>query len=287
MLGLLKSCARDEPRGACFNPNDRVALGFWPIDLTRPEAAATGAVECVPDIRDITRKYDQLSLSDQLTPSDEFKSASNLNGDEVPNASADRTRGLSFVEEIKAESRAIVQPASKRKSPDEYLEVESRSQGVFTQRVPSFTISDDGQPTQQKRMRRSKSVSTLPSIFCDLPTQLSDAWSHSNQAKDAVVIMETVRPFRIVHVNKPWETLCGFQSSEVVGGTMKCIQGPHSCPTMLGQLLEDLQQARPSCRQMTSHDKRGNPFEHYLRISPLRDDTGQVSHFYGVLVPCM
>jgi PAS domain S-box-containing protein len=40
-----------------------------------------------------------------------------------------------------------------------------------------------------------------------------------------IVITELNFPFRIKKVNKAWEILCGYQESEVIGKTLRILQG--------------------------------------------------------------
>ena len=51
-----------------------------------------------------------------------------------------------------------------------------------------------------------------------------------------VVLTEFNYPHRIVKVNKAWETLCGYSESEVLGKTMKFLQGKQTQKTRLTYL---------------------------------------------------
>lgn len=50
------------------------------------------------------------------------------------------------------------------------------------------------------------------------------------------MVTEPFPPFRVVHVNRAWEQLCGWRASEVVGETMSILQGPDTDPGVIQQI---------------------------------------------------
>ena len=77
-----------------------------------------------------------------------------------------------------------------------------------------------------------------------MPATLGEA---VNFSRFAMVITERAAPFRIVHVNEAWCTLCGFTMQETLGLTCKILQGPDTCAAT----LQALKAAALSCTAIT------------------------------------
>ena len=99
----------------------------------------------------------------------------------------------------------------------------------------------------------------------------------------AIVITESKVPFRIVSVNRSWEELCGYTQSECSGRTLECIQGPETNKSAVTALMSQLMRGEEAGTLLTNYDKGGRKFHNRLRVGPLKNDCGEVTHFVGVL----
>lgn len=80
--------------------------------------------------------------------------------------------------------------------------------------------------------------------------------------------------------------MCGYTGSEIVGSTLKCIQGRKSNPSTLQELRPKLTENVDCSTRLTNYRKTGESFENYLRIIPLKDDMQQTIRFLAVLEEC-
>ena len=116
----------------------------------------------------------------------------------------------------------------------------------------------------------------------DLPNNLVDA-SLSSDTR-AIVITKARMPFQIVSVNSSWEQLCGYSQHECKGKTLDCIQGERTNKAAVTAVVKKvLRQGIESITVLKNYSKDGREFQNRLRIGPLKDHIGKVTHFVGVL----
>lgn len=119
-------------------------------------------------------------------------------------------------------------------------------------------------------------VDTLP-----MPRTFEDALQPSNRA---IIVTETCRPFSIVHVNRSWEELCGYSRAESLGRSLAgLLHGPATDRLAVSALMAQLLRHEEAGTVLTNYRKGGEEFRNRLRVSPLWNERGEVSHFVGVL----
>ena len=74
---------------------------------------------------------------------------------------------------------------------------------------------------------------------------------------------------RVLKVNDPWLDVCGFRRKEVVGKTMKIIQGPKTELGQLAKLLSACRLRRPTTVPITNYTKEGHMFENLVTLLPV------------------
>jgi len=72
----------------------------------------------------------------------------------------------------------------------------------------------------------------------------------------------------VVRTNQAWCQLCGYTESEVVGRTLKCIQGPGTDQVALRQLMEAVQAGRPVRVTLVNYASDGSAFRHVVDVVP-------------------
>jgi PAS domain S-box-containing protein len=88
---------------------------------------------------------------------------------------------------------------------------------------------------------------------------------------------------RIVYANRGFELLTGYSANEVLGRNCEFLKGPLTEHNDVANIRNALI-LRQSCHvTLQNYRKDGTPFWNELRISPLRDDRGTVTHFVGVM----
>jgi two-component system, cell cycle sensor histidine kinase and response regulator CckA len=88
----------------------------------------------------------------------------------------------------------------------------------------------------------------------------------------------------IVYVSPGFERITGYASDEVLGRNCRFLQGRDTDPSAVAQLREAILAGEPCTVELLNYRKNGSPFWNELSISPVRDDSGRLTHFVGVQV---
>lgn len=100
---------------------------------------------------------------------------------------------------------------------------------------------------------------------------------------NGVVIADARQPdLPIVYVNAAFERVTGYLRDEVLGSNCRFLQGEHTAPDAVNEIRQGLSQSRDVHVTLCNYRKDGTPFWNDLYLSPVRDETGNVSHFIGV-----
>lgn len=86
----------------------------------------------------------------------------------------------------------------------------------------------------------------------------------------------------IIYVNPAFEAMTGYTASEVMGRNCRFLQGPDTKQPELEELRMALQEQRECSITLRNYRKDGALFWNELHISPVFDETGDLSHFVGI-----
>jgi len=84
----------------------------------------------------------------------------------------------------------------------------------------------------------------------------------------------------LVYTNEEFQELTGY-SSEVIGVDCRFLQGDDTDPEVVAELRAAIDAERPVAVDILNYRRTGQAFWNHLTIAPLRDETGDVSHFVG------
>jgi PAS domain S-box-containing protein len=123
-------------------------------------------------------------------------------------------------------------------------------------------------------------------------TQLLAAQRHVNsesyrrqwQALNAGVVVSDARApdMPIVYVNPMFEQMSGYTSSEVLGRNCRFLQGVDAHQPALEAIRTAIRSQSNGYAKLRNYRKDGSVFVNELFISPVKDDTGAVTHFVGI-----
>jgi diguanylate cyclase (GGDEF)-like protein/PAS domain S-box-containing protein len=85
----------------------------------------------------------------------------------------------------------------------------------------------------------------------------------------------------IVFVNRTFETITGYTSAEVVGKNCRFLQGGEDDQPGLSALRAALASGEGIKVLLRNRRKDGAPFFNELSLTPIRDDSGDLTHFLG------
>ncbi len=101
---------------------------------------------------------------------------------------------------------------------------------------------------------------------------------------NAVVITDYARPDQpIVYVNPAFERITGYSSAEVLGLNCRLLQGDDQQQSGLENIRRALQAQEEGSALLRNYRKDGSAFWNDLRVAPVINDRGKVSHFVGIL----
>lgn len=102
-------------------------------------------------------------------------------------------------------------------------------------------------------------------------------------ASNGIVISDTLAPdMPITYVNKAFERITGYTSSEVVGRNCRFLNKGNQNQESLKVLKTALSEGREIQVELENFRKDGTSFINELRVSPVFGDDGKLTHFVGI-----
>ncbi|MBN9121137.1 MAG: PAS domain S-box protein, partial [Planctomycetes bacterium] len=104
------------------------------------------------------------------------------------------------------------------------------------------------------------------------------------QAVEAgIVITDPSQPDNpIVYASPGFERITGHAAADVLGRNCRFLQGPDTDPAAGPRIREAIRRGEPWAGELLNYKKNGTPFWNALSLSPVRDESGRVTHFVGV-----
>ncbi|MDP3848326.1 MAG: EAL domain-containing protein [Pseudomonas sp.] len=101
---------------------------------------------------------------------------------------------------------------------------------------------------------------------------------------NAVVITDNEQPDQpIVYVNPAFERITGYAACEVLGRNCRFLQGDNHDQAGLSHIRRALQAQEEGGALLRNYRQDGSPFWNDLKVAPVINDRGKVSHFVGIL----
>lgn len=85
----------------------------------------------------------------------------------------------------------------------------------------------------------------------------------------------------IVYANPAFERLTGYRASEVVGRNCRFLQGPETDLAEVRRMRQAIAEGRPVNVLLANYRKDGSLFYNDLHVDPVRNESGEVTHFVG------
>jgi len=102
--------------------------------------------------------------------------------------------------------------------------------------------------------------------------------------ENGIVIADACAPDQpIVYVNPAFARITGYPAAEAIGRNCRFLQGEERDQAARPAIRAAIGQAREIRVQLRNYRRDGSPFWNELRMAPVRDQDGQLTHFVGIL----
>ena len=117
------------------------------------------------------------------------------------------------------------------------------------------------------------------------PAIPSNAWSLvAERGSDGVLIADMrVRGHPIVYVSPTFKSITGYAAAEAVGKNCRYLQGSDRLQPEIAEVRAALSKGDPCSVTLRNYRRDGTMFRNALRLVPLRDDAGELTHFVGLM----
>ena len=87
----------------------------------------------------------------------------------------------------------------------------------------------------------------------------------------------------MMYANAAFTTITGYPAHDAIGRTCSFLQGKDRDQIAVADLRAAIAAGRPAVVTLRNYRKDGTPFWNQLTVAPVRDDTGQLTHFVGAI----
>ncbi|MFN8530604.1 MAG: PAS domain S-box protein [Anaerolineae bacterium] len=116
-----------------------------------------------------------------------------------------------------------------------------------------------------------------------LPSQLDWMQQTIQTGPSGVILVDARLPnMPVVFVNETFESLTGYSKEEALGKNCRFLFGSDHDQPELAVLRQSIAAQIPCTVTLRNYRKDGTPFWNELRLFPLRDTEGKVTHFVGI-----
>lgn len=86
----------------------------------------------------------------------------------------------------------------------------------------------------------------------------------------------------IVYANDGFERLTGYDKEDVLGKNCRFLQGKNTDPVKIEEIRRSIREEKACFVEILNYKKDGTPFWNALSITPIRNDSGQVTNYIGI-----
>ncbi len=102
-------------------------------------------------------------------------------------------------------------------------------------------------------------------------------------SNNGIIIADATQPDNpVVYVNPAFEQITGYSAAEVIGRNCRFLQGAERNQPALAEIRQALEQGTECHAILQNFRKDGTPFWNELRISPVFNRQGHLTHFIGI-----
>ncbi|MDO8662457.1 MAG: ATP-binding protein [Candidatus Omnitrophota bacterium] len=102
-------------------------------------------------------------------------------------------------------------------------------------------------------------------------------------AVDGIFIIDVKKPdFPVIYANQSFQKMTGYAKNEILGRGYFLSYGADADPHIIEEIKHAIHQGKFFYREMLSFQKNGKKYLNLLRVTPVRDTRGGVTHYVGI-----
>ncbi len=99
---------------------------------------------------------------------------------------------------------------------------------------------------------------------------------------DGIFIIDAQKPdFPVIYANQSFYTITGYAKRDILGQNYFSHYGPYTDPRILEEIKHTILQGKSFHGEMLHFKKNGEKYWNLLRIAPIRDHNGTITHYVG------
>jgi len=100
---------------------------------------------------------------------------------------------------------------------------------------------------------------------------------------EGITIADARLPDRpLIYVNAGFKRLTGYSREEVLGRNCRFLQGAGTAADTVTEIRAAIEEGRECTVEILNYRKDGSPFWNRLAITPVEDESGEITHFIGI-----
>ena len=153
-----------------------------------------------------------------------------------------------------------------------------------TVQTPGFADSAEAEAGAALGQFKVIAITDISALLAAQRQVDSETYRRQWQALNAGVVISDARlpDMPIVYVNPMFEEMCGYSAGEVLGRNCRFLQGDEPNQAGLSAIRKAIENKTNGYAKLRNYRKDGSIFVNELFISPIKDETGTVTHFVGI-----
>jgi len=100
---------------------------------------------------------------------------------------------------------------------------------------------------------------------------------------DGIFIIDVQKAtFPVSYANPAFKKMTGYGGREILGQDYFLVYGEHADPRVVAEIKNTMQKGKPFQGEMLNFKKEGEKYWNLLRMAPVRDPHGSVTHYVGI-----
>lgn len=104
-----------------------------------------------------------------------------------------------------------------------------------------------------------------------------------DNAHEGITISDMSLPDNpLIYVNKGFFNMTGYTAEECLGRNCRYLQGPQTDPQTVERIRHAISHQQAIQVELLNYHKNGTPFWNYFSLTPIFNETGQLTHYIGI-----